>query len=60
MTDVSFMFKELKDYFFQKGVTTCKTTPYHPTVNAQVEQFNGTIWKLICLTLKSCNLSEKY
>ena len=47
------MTKELKDYLVQKGVVTSKTTPYHPTGNTQVEQFNGTIWKMIQLSIRS-------
>ena len=43
----SFMSKELRDYLVQKGVATSKTTPYHPTDNAQVKQLYGTIWKMI-------------
>ena len=56
----SFMPKELRDYLVQKGVATCKTTPNHPTGSAQVEQFNGTIWKMIQLSIRSWDLTEKY
>ena len=48
-----FMSKELKDYLIQKGVATSKTTPYHPNSNAQTERFNGTIWKMIQLSIRS-------
>ena len=49
----SFMSRELRDYLVQKGVVTSKTMPYHPTGNTQVEQFNGTIWKMIQLSVRS-------
>ena len=51
----SFMSKELRDYLVLKGVVTSKTTPYHPTDNAQVERFNGTIWKMIQSSVRSRN-----
>ncbi len=54
------MSKELRDYLVQKRVATSKTMPYHPTGNAQVERFNGTIWKIIQLSVRSQNLTEKY
>ena len=54
------MSKELRDYLVQKGATTSKTTPYHPTGNAQFERFNGTTWKIIQLSIRSQNLTKKY
>ena len=57
---VSFMSKELRDYLVQKGVMISKTMPYHPTGNTQVEWFNGTIWKMIQLSVGARNLTEKY
>ena len=56
----SFMSKELRDYLIQNRVAMSKTTPYHPTSNTQVERFNGTIWKMIQLSIRSQNLTEKY
>lgn len=56
----SFMSKELRGYFSQKGVATSKTTPYYPTGNAQVVRFNGTIWKAIQLAVRSWNITVIY
>ena len=56
----SFRSKKLKNYLVQEGISTSKTTPYRPTGNAQVEQFNGTIWKMIQLSVISRNVIEKY
>ena len=54
----SFMSRELKEYLTQRGVATSRTTPYHPTGNAQVEKYNGIIWKAIQLNLRTNNRSE--
>ena len=40
-------------------VATSRTTPYHPTENAQCERFNQTIWKTVRLLLKDRNLPEE-
>ena len=45
---------------FKKELRQEKITPYHPTGNAQVEWFNGTIWKMIQLSVRLWNLTEKY
>ena len=50
----------MRDYFIEKRVVTNKTKPYQPTSNAQVEWFNGTLWKMIQLSVRSRNLTEKY
>ena len=33
----SFISREIKEYLSQKGIATSRTTPYHPTGNAQCE-----------------------
>ena len=50
---ISSMSKELRNYLIQKGVATSKAMPYYPAGNTQVEQFNGTIWKMIQLCVRS-------
>ncbi|XP_066963204.1 uncharacterized protein [Macrobrachium rosenbergii] len=52
----SFMSSELKSFFLKHGVATSRSTPYHPTGNAQCERFVGTVWKSVMLALKSCDL----
>ena len=39
----SFMSQELKRYLTERGIASSKTTPYHPTGNAQCERINQTI-----------------
>lgn len=52
----SFMSGELKNFLFQHGVSTSRTTPYNPRGNGQCERYNGVIWKTINLALQSVNL----
>ena len=52
----SFRSHEIKHYLTQKGITTSKSTPYHPIGNGQYERYNGIIWKGVQLALKSHNL----
>ena len=52
----AFMSKRLKDYLLRKGVSSSRTTPYHPQGNAQCERYNGIIWKAIKCRLKSRKL----
>ena len=52
----SFMSKELKNFLLSKGISSSRSTPYHPQSNGQIEKTNGTIWKTITLALKSHNL----
>ncbi|CAK8698052.1 unnamed protein product [Clavelina lepadiformis] len=56
----SFLSKELQSYLHGLGIATSSCTPYHPTGNAQVERYNGIIWKAVTLALKSrgMNVSE--
>ena len=52
----AFMSAEIKKFLFDKGVATSHTTAYNPQCNGQVERLNATLWKTICLALKSRNL----
>ena len=56
----SFMSKELKDFLFTRDIATSKTTPYHPTGNAQCEKYNGIIWKNIQLALMTQELPTSH
>ena len=44
--------KEVKDHLNNRGIVTCKTTPYNPRGNGQVEVYNRSIWKAVRLALK--------
>ena len=52
----SFMSRELRQFLFNHGIPTSRTTAYNPTGNGQVERYNGIIWNTILLALKSKNL----
>ncbi|GAA48283.1 pro-Pol polyprotein, partial [Clonorchis sinensis] len=52
----AFMSIELKQFLFDKDVASCHTAAYNPHCNDQVERLNGTLWKTICLALKSRGL----
>ena len=57
----SLMSREFKDYLLRRGIATSRTTPYHPTGNAQCERYNGVLWKAIRCALKSRGLAlEKW
>ena len=43
----SFVSHELRPYLHSLGVATSTSSPYHPTGNAQVERYNGIIWKAV-------------
>jgi hypothetical protein len=47
------MSSELTRFLFDKGVATSHTTAYNPQCNGQIERLNASLWKSICLTLKS-------
>jgi len=52
----SFMSAELKNYLTHHGISTSRTTPYHPQGNPQAERFNSTIWTSVRLALESRQL----
>lgn len=52
------MSKELKEYLLSKGISSSRTTPYHPMSNGQCEKTNSTIWKGVTLALKARNLPQ--
>ena len=54
----SFLSKELTSFLGSKGVATSKSTPYHPTGNAQCERLNQTLWRSVKLLLATRNLPE--
>lgn len=48
-----FISTELRQFLLNMGVATSHTTAYNPQGNGQVERLNGSLWKTICLALKS-------
>ena len=54
----SFMSQELKRYLTERGIASSKTTPYHPTENAQCKRINQTIWRTVKLLLRTYKESE--
>ena len=56
----SFISREIKEYLSQKGISTSRTTPYHPTGNAQCERYNGIAWKSIRLALKTHSFPDSH
>ena len=53
----SFSSDTVKDFLLKRGVAFSKSSPYHPTGNAQVERYVGVLWKSIRLALKFNNLA---
>ena len=57
----SLMSRRFKDYLLRKGISSSRTTPYHPTGNAQCERYNGVIWRAVRCALKSRGMAlEKW
>ncbi|XP_078495313.1 LOW QUALITY PROTEIN: uncharacterized protein LOC144750122 [Ciona intestinalis] len=56
----SFVSRELKEYLTSRGISTSRTSPYHPTGNSQCERWNQTIWRTVKLMLKSRQLPENF
>ena len=52
---VSFLSREIKDFFTERGIATSHCSVYHPTRNSQVERYNGVIWCSVRLALKAQN-----
>ena len=54
----SFLSREIKHFFTERGIATSHCSIYHPTGNSQVEKYmyNGVIWCSVRLSLKSQNL----
>ena len=53
-----FMSQELERYLIERGIASSKTTPYHPTENAQCERINQTVWRTVKLLLRTYKESE--
>ncbi|GFS36444.1 uncharacterized protein LOC103518217 [Trichonephila inaurata madagascariensis] len=53
------MSHELKSFLTSQGIATSCTTPYNPAGNGQVERYNGIIWKIIQLALRSSNMKTE-
>ncbi|CAB0015636.1 unnamed protein product, partial [Nesidiocoris tenuis] len=53
----SFLSKEVTTFLHNRGTATSHSTPYHPHGNGQIEKFNCTIWRAVCLNLKTKGLS---
>lgn len=55
----SFMSAAVKTFLLRHGVSSSRSTPYHPIGNAQCERYVGIIWKTILLALDSKGLSTR-
>ena len=53
----AFMLEELKGFLHSRGIATSRTTAFNPQSNGQVERYNGIIWQMVSLALRSTNLS---
>jgi len=49
----------LKQYLLLRGITTSRSTPYHPQGNSQCECINQTVWRTVKLMLCDKGLSEQ-
>ena len=47
----SFTSSELKSYLVARGITSSRSTPYHPPSNGQCERYVRTVWHTIKLNL---------
>ena len=56
----SFMSTELKQWLWEKGIATSRTTLYNPQGNGQTERYNSIIYKTVELALKSKGLPIKH
>jgi transposase InsO family protein len=56
----SFMSAEVSRFLLEKGVARSHTTAYNPQGNGQVERLNNTLWKAICLALKTHGLPSTH
>ncbi|XP_077968093.1 uncharacterized protein LOC144422131 [Styela clava] len=54
----SFSSHEFKSFLHFRGVSTSRTTPYHPTGNAQCERMNQTLRRTVKLILKDKGLKD--
>lgn len=55
----SFMSNEFKSFLLSHGISSSRSTPYHPTGNSQCERFVGIVWKTISLAVQSRNLNTR-
>ena len=55
----AFMSSELKSFLSRLGVSTSKSTPYHPAGNGQCERYVGIVWKTILLALTTKKLDSR-
>ena len=54
----SFLSKKFKQFLTERGITSSKSTPYHPTGNSQCERINQIVWKTVRLLLRTYQLPE--
>ena len=52
----TFMSHELSSYLQRRGIACSHTSVYNAPGNGQCERYNGIIWSVVKLALKSCNL----
>ena len=55
----SFMSHELKSYLRARGITSSRSTPYHPCSNGQCKRCVQTVWRTVKLKLHELSLSEE-
>ena len=49
----AFMSEELKGFLHSRGIATSRTTPFNPQGHGKVERYNGIIWQMVSLALRS-------
>lgn len=55
----SFMSSAVKSFLLRHGVSSSRSTPYHPIGNAQCERYVGIVWRTVLLALDSRSLSSR-
>uniref|UniRef100_UPI00358F2A4C uncharacterized protein n=1 Tax=Myxine glutinosa TaxID=7769 RepID=UPI00358F2A4C len=54
----AFLSREIKQFLLEQGIASSRTTAYNPQGNGLIERYNGIIWRVVTMALRTRGMTS--